>query len=143
MCHIIDTNTKMNTLESQRWLRGVDKAGLLNLLWVSHYNHTPVTILVIKQLLCLVHDGCLWLEEPIPINDRLIHRITRLPYIGKNLAMIFGGKGGEQALAEAMKGKFKLVRKLHGYAISNIYDPCCKGGYTDSSREGDEEVLHQ
>jgi hypothetical protein len=25
--------------------------------------------------------------------------------------MIFGGKGGEQALAESMKEKFKLVKK--------------------------------
>lgn len=38
------------------------------------------------------HDGCLWLEEPILITDRLIHRITWLPYIGENLAMMFGEK---------------------------------------------------
>ena len=52
---------------------GVDKAILLNLLWVPHYNHTPITILVIKQLLGLVHDGCLWLEEPIPITKDLFN----------------------------------------------------------------------
>ena len=48
MCHIIDTTTRMNALELQKWLKGVDKAGLLNLLWVSHYNRTPITVLVIK-----------------------------------------------------------------------------------------------
>ena len=63
-------------LEPHKWLRGVEKAGLLNLLWVPHYHCTPVTIFVIRQLLCLVHDGCLWLEESIPIIDYLIHRIT-------------------------------------------------------------------
>ena len=40
--------------------------------------------------------------------------------------MIFGGKDGEQALAKAMKEKFKLVKKPHGYAIYNIYDPVLK-----------------
>lgn len=74
----------------------------------------------------MVHDGCLWLKEPIPITNRLIHRITQLPYIGENMAMIFGGKGGEQALVEAMKEKFKLVKKSHGYAISSICDPVVK-----------------
>jgi len=114
---------RMTALERQMWLKGVEKAGLLNLLWVPHYNHTSVTILVIKQLLCLVHDGCLWLEELIPITDRLIHRITHLSYTAKNLAMIFGGKGGDQALIKSMKEKFKLVKKSRGYAISSICDP--------------------
>lgn len=40
--------------------------------------------------------------------------------------MIFGNKGGEQALAESMKNKFKLVKKLHGCAISSICDPIMK-----------------
>lgn len=86
MCRIIDTTMGMTALEPWRWLKGVEKAGLLNLLWVPHYNCTPVTVLVIKQLLCLVHDGCLWLEELIPITHMLIHHITRLLYIGKNPA---------------------------------------------------------
>lgn len=124
--HIVHTTTRMNTLELQKWLRGVDKAGLLNLLWVSHYNHTPIIVLVIKQLLCLVHNGCLWLEEPIPITNRLILRITWMPYTRENLAMMFGEKGGEHALAEAMKDKLKLMKKPRGYAISSIYDPMVK-----------------
>ena len=78
---------------------------------VSHYNRTSVTVLVIKKLICLVHDGCLWLEEPIPITKKLIHKITWLHYIGENLAMIFGEKGGDQALVEIMKEMFKLVKK--------------------------------
>lgn len=90
------------------------------MLWVSHYNRTVVMVLVVKQLLCLVDDGCLWLDEPIPNTDRLIHRITRFLYTSENLAIIFGEKGGEQALAESMKEKFKLVKKLHNYSISCI-----------------------
>ena len=98
MCHMIDTNMGMTALEPRKWLRGVEKVGLLNLLWVSHYNRTPMTILVINQLLCLVHDGCLWLEELITITDMFIHCITCLLYTCENLAMIFGGKGGELVL---------------------------------------------
>lgn len=110
MCCVVDRTIGMIALEPWKWLRGVDKAGPLNLLWVSYYNFTPIKILVIKQLLCLVHDGCLWLEEPISITDRLIHSITWLPYIGENIAMMFGRNGGEQALMKAMKDKFKLVQ---------------------------------
>ncbi len=48
MCHIIDINMGMTTLEPWRWLKGVEKAGFLNLLWVPQYNYTSVTVLVIK-----------------------------------------------------------------------------------------------
>lgn len=94
-------------LEPQKWLRGVDKVGLLNLLWVPHYNRALITMVVIKQLLWLVHNGCLWLEELIHITNILIHRITRLTYTGENTTMTFGRKAGEHALAEGMKEKFK------------------------------------
>ena len=56
----------------------------------------------------------------------LIHCITHLPYTSENLAMIFGGKGGKQVLAESMKDKFKLVMKSCGYTISSICDPAMK-----------------
>lgn len=85
-----------------------------------------MTLLVIKKLLCLVHDGCLWLGEPIPITDMLINCIALLPYTSENPAMIFGGKSGEQVLTESMKEKFILVKKPRGYAISSIYAPTVK-----------------
>jgi len=47
-----------------------------------------------------------------------------MPYIGENLAMIFGGKGDDQALVEAMKEKFKLVKKLRGYSITHFSKGC-------------------
>lgn len=112
-------------LEPCTWLKCVEKARLLNLFWVPHYHRAPVTVFVIRQLLFLVHDGCLWLEEPVPIIDHLIHWITQLPYSGEDLANISEGKGGELALAEAMKKKFKLEKK-RGYAISSISNPAVK-----------------
>ena len=76
MRQMIDKTAGTIQLDLRKWLKGVEKAGFLNLLWVSHYHRAPVTVFIIKQLLCLVHDGCLWLEEPFPITDHLIHRIT-------------------------------------------------------------------
>ena len=64
------------TLELRKWLRGVEKAELLHLRWTRHFHHAPITIFVIRQLLCLVHDEYLWLEEPIPIMAALIHWIS-------------------------------------------------------------------
>jgi len=83
----------------------MDKEGLLNLLWVPHYNCMPITMIVIKKLQFLVHDGCLWLEELIPISDMLIDRIPWLPHLGENPKMAFRGKVGEHSLVEVMKEK--------------------------------------
>jgi len=100
----------------------VEKARLLNLLWVSHFQCAPITIFVIRQLLCLVQDGCLWLEEPIPITADLIHRISQLPCKGEDCVNISEGKSNDLAITEAMKKKYKLAKKKRGYAISSIND---------------------
>lgn len=49
----------VTTLEPMEWICKVNKSGLLNLLWVPQYHRAPINLTVIKQLLCLVHDGCL------------------------------------------------------------------------------------
>jgi len=99
----------------------VEKAGLLHLLWIPHFHRTPITIFVIRQLLYLVHDGYLWLEEPIPIMEDLIHHISQLPCKGKDHATTTR-KGNDLALTEAMKAKYKLEKKKRGYAISSSKD---------------------
>ena len=71
-----NTEGVVTTLEPRKWLRRVEKAKLLNLLWVPHFHRAPITIFVIKQLLFLVHDGYLWLEETIPIMIDLIHCVS-------------------------------------------------------------------
>ena len=53
----------------------MEKVGLLNLRWIPHYHHAAITIFVNQQLLCLVQDGYLWLEEPIPNIANLVRRI--------------------------------------------------------------------
>lgn len=94
----------VTTLETHKWLHGVEKARLLHLLWIPDFHRTPITIFIIRQLLCLVHDGYLWLEEPIPITTELSHRISQLPCKGKDPTEI-AGKSKDLALAGAMKKK--------------------------------------
>lgn len=85
---------------------------MLNLLWVPHYHRTPINTTCIRQLLTLVHDGCLWLGGPIPITNMLIHRITHLPHDGLNPAKEFGRKTWEKELAEWIKKDYELVKKV-------------------------------
>jgi len=49
-----------------------------------------------------------------------------MPYSGEDPANISEGKGGEFALVEAMKKKFKLEKKKRGYAIFGINNPAVK-----------------
>ena len=58
-----------------------------------------------------MHDGCLWLEEPILIMDHLIHHIIWLQWKGEDPTDISEGKSGDLAIAEAMKKKYKLEKK--------------------------------
>ena len=111
----------MIILEPRKWLRSVEKVRLLHLLWIPHFHRVPITIFVIRQLLFLVHGGYLWLEEPIPIMVDLIHRVSRIPYKGKDPATI-ARKSSDLALAEAMKAKYKLEKKKRSYAITSIKD---------------------
>lgn len=68
-----------------------------------------------------LYDGYLWLEEPIPITDDLMHQISPLSFKGHNLVTI-ARKSSDLALAKAMKAKFKLEKKKRGYAIASIKD---------------------
>lgn len=87
----------------------------------STLSRVPITIIIIGQLLCLLHDGYLWLEEPILITADLIHRISWLHCKGEDPTKI-ARKSGDLALVEAMKVKYKLEKKKRGYVISSIKD---------------------
>lgn len=111
MQRVFYKDSGVTTLESLKWIRGVEKIELLNLLWVIRYHHAPINLIVIKHFLCLVHNRCMWLGDSIPITDMLIYRIILLPHSGLNLNKAFGGKTGEPDLAKRMKEKFNLVKK--------------------------------
>lgn len=88
----------------------MEKARLLNLRWIPHYHRTTLTICVIRQLLCLVHDGFLWLEDPIPITANIVHQITHLPVKGNDPTNI-AGKSSDARHIETMKAKYKLEKR--------------------------------
>lgn len=67
-----------------------------------------------------MHGGCLWLEEPSPITDHLVHCITQLPCKGEDPADISEEKSSDLAIAEVMKKKYKMEKKKRGYVISSI-----------------------
>lgn len=123
MTHIFYKYLCVIVLDMRKWIRGLDKAGLFNLLWVPHYNRAPITLIVIKELLCLVHEGCFWLGEGTLTTDMLIHRITLLPQTGMNLAKAFAGKVFKRDLVKRIKEKFKFVKKMCNYLISSIANP--------------------
>jgi len=90
------------TFELMEWVHGAEKSWLLKPLLVPHYHCTPM----------IVHDGCLWLGEPIPIMNMLIHIMTQQPYKGANPAKEFGGKTREKELTDKMKKEYELLKKL-------------------------------
>lgn len=90
------------------------------MLYVPYFSHNIINTIFVHHFLALVHDGCLWLGGPIPIDNMLIHRIIALPYQGANLAYAFVGKSQEKNLTDQMKSDFRLVNKSQGYLISSI-----------------------
>ena len=101
---------------------GVEKAGLLNMLYVLHFSRTTINTVCVQQLLTLVHDGCLWLGGPILIDDMLIQRITTLPYRGVSPEDDFLGNSLEKMLVDQMKSDFQLIKRSRAYAISLMRD---------------------
>lgn len=103
MTKIYYEETGVTRLEPMKWVKWFEQARLLHMLCVPHFHRSIINTICVCQFLALVHDGCLWLGEPIPITNMLIHRITKLPYKGEDLAKEFGGKSKEEELVDKMR----------------------------------------
>jgi len=103
-----------------KWVKGVEQVGLLHMLYVPHFHISNINMVCVRQLLTLVHDGCLWPGDPILITNMLIHQITNLHYKGADPTKEFGGKSGEKYLANKMKAEYGLIKKSHRYYIHSI-----------------------
>ena len=44
-----------------RWVHGIARSRLLNLLRMPHFGHYNITYRLARQFLTLIHDGCLWI----------------------------------------------------------------------------------
>lgn len=51
-------------LQPKEWLWKVDQSGLLCILLIPHFLRPPITMLVIKQFLCLIYEEILWVSKP-------------------------------------------------------------------------------
>lgn len=91
------------------------------MLCIPHFHRSIINIVCVRQLLSLVHDGCLWLGKPISITDMLIHQITNFPK-GTNHAKEFWGNVKEKDLTDKMKIEIGLIKKLRRYSIHSIQD---------------------
>lgn len=67
-------------VELMKWATRIEHVSLLHMLYVLHFGHSIINTIFLCQLLALVHDGCLWLGEPILINEMMIKHSTTLPY---------------------------------------------------------------
>lgn len=59
LVNIYYEETEVTWLEPMKWVMGVEKVGLLKMLWVSHFNRTNINIAYVWQFLTLVDYGCL------------------------------------------------------------------------------------
>ena len=69
-------------LVPMEWARGLDKAGLLSLMYMSHFFFTTKVNDYVKHLLVSFHGGCLWLNQNIPMDVELIEPIFWIPLAG-------------------------------------------------------------
>jgi len=85
-------DARVTRLDPLRWVARIECIKFLNMLYVPHFKHNIINTICVHQLLSLVHDGCLWMGGPIPIDKILVHRIIVLPYQGTHPIDDFVGK---------------------------------------------------
>ena len=105
----------------QHWVRGLAGSRLLNLLRMPHFRHYNITDWLARQLLALIHDGCLWIQDRIPIDVVLVHQITGLPMSGPN-PLECVGKKYEVETPEFVCQKYHVDCNTRGFIIKTISD---------------------
>jgi len=90
-------------LQPHQWATGLQRVGLLNILNVPNSDRSTSNASYVRQLLSLVHDGCLWLGTRIPTEEMLIKIITAFPHQGKDHIDGFVGKNKDKEMMKMMK----------------------------------------
>ena len=109
------------------WVRRVVGSGLLNLLRMPHLIHYNVRNCLVRQFLALVHDGCFWIKDRIPIDVVLIHRIIGLPMEGPNPLECIGKKY-EGKTVKYVQQKYHVEKNIHSFMIKTISYPTTQLG---------------
>ena len=76
--------TQVQVLVPMQWANGVTNVGLMDLLFKPHFSHSSQVNTYMKQLLVCFHRGCLWLDQPYPIDVELISSIIGFLKKGKD-----------------------------------------------------------
>ena len=88
---------------------------------MPHFGHYNVTYRLTRKLLALIRDGCLWIEDRIPIDAALMHQITSLPMSGPN-PLEHMGKKYEGETAEFVRQNYHVDNNTLGFIIKTISD---------------------
>lgn len=122
MCRRIDSVTNVEVLEPQEWIEKLAPSGLLNLLRIPHFVRSSELNAVVKVLLSCMHDGYLWLDRKIDVNEDIIHRIIGLSKVGADPASHFVGKNLDRKPGAKLTKPFKLTKGDRAYDVMDIED---------------------
>jgi len=109
---------RLTRIEPMKFEVKIERAGFLNMLYVSNFNRKIINTICVHQLLVPIHDGYLWLGGPISIDDMLVHKITMLPYLGVNHTDTFVGMSHEKKLVDQMNRNFRLVKRSEAMPLA-------------------------
>ena len=105
----------VKVLKPQKWAEGLTIVGLTDMLFIPHFGHSIQVNTYVKQLLVWFHKGYLWLDQPYPVNDELIARITGLPTKGKDPLPYL-----DKNNTKPIKQKHNIQREGQGYLLGPI-----------------------
>ena len=79
-------------LVPMHYSHGLDKSGILSMMYMPHFSHTVEVDRCMKKLLVCFHGGCLWLDNHIFVDIDLIVSITELSKEGVDPVPFFAIK---------------------------------------------------
>ena len=117
-----DTADGPMRLVPMEWARGLDKAGLLSLMYLSHFGRSTDVNVCVKQFLVSFHGGFLWLDWKVYVSVNLLAAITGLPLAGIDLEPFFVGKEQDNLMKNKLKYKYDMTKNTKGFFIASIND---------------------
>ena len=99
---------------------GLDKSGIISLLYVPHFGRTTKVNTCVKQLLVCFHEICMWLYTLIYVDVNLIHFTAGLPKERFNPVPFFVGNEQDKIVVARMKEKYNITRNNQGFDTASI-----------------------
>ena len=122
MVSIKDTKDGPTCLDLMEWEKGLEKVGLMSLVYILHFGHSMEVNECVKKLLVSFHSVFLWLNLKVSIDVELIAAITGLPLPDLDPTPFLTRKEKDIALMNKLKEKYDLNRDTRGFLISSMND---------------------